>query len=91
MRQFFVALALPLMGCVAGVGDTHAVQPAKDLCAASRLQDLIGKPESVLTAMTLPASTRIIHPKQPVIMDLNPARLNILIDAAGIVNEVHCG
>jgi hypothetical protein len=91
MRHFFMVAALPLMGCMSEAGDTPANQPAGGACAAAELQVLIGQPESALAAMTFSSPTRIIHPRQPVTMDLNPSRLNILIDDSGIVSEVRCG
>lgn len=91
MRRFFIISALPLMGCMVEAGGTPADQSAGGVCAAAGLQGLIGQPESALAAMTFPSPTRIIHPKQPVTMDLNPSRLNILIDANGTVSEVRCG
>lgn len=91
MRHFFMVAALPLMGCMSEAGGTPANQPAEGVCGAAELQGLIGQTETALGAMTFPSPTRIIHPKQPVTMDMNPSRLNILIDEGGIVSGVRCG
>ncbi len=91
MRHFFMAATLPLMGCLAGAGNSAADQPAGGICAAADLQYLIGMPESALSEMNLPSPLRVIHPNQPVTMDLSPSRLNIEIDANGMIKEVRCG
>ena len=64
---------------------------APDSCGAAALKDLIGQPKSALDGRDLAASTRIIHPGQPVTLDYNAKRLNILIDRKGRIASLQCG
>jgi hypothetical protein len=64
---------------------------AANACGAGGMQDMVGKPFSVLAAMTLPAQTRLISPDSAVTMDFNAKRLNIFLDAAGMISSVRCG
>ena len=104
MRLFFAALTmLPLAACVVdmpqlgpvpGVGAPAPGLPGggtNDQCRAASLQGLVGQPDSVLSAMTLPAPVRIVQPGQPMTMDYNPVRLNILIDAGRRIEQIYCG
>lgn len=88
MRRIFAILTmLPLAACVI---DTTPGDP-NDACGASGLASLIGQPESVAAAMTFAQPVRILHPGDAMTMDFNPARLNILIDAKGRIEKIHCG
>nr|WP_284040697.1 I78 family peptidase inhibitor [Phaeovulum sp. NW3] len=66
------------------------VDPGADACGASRLQYLIGQPESVLDGMRFDAPVRVIRPGMAVTMDYRPDRLNIEIDARNRIARVHC-
>ena len=60
-------------------------------CGAAALTDLIGQPQSALDGRDLPPKTRIIHSGQPVTLDYNARRLNILIDRKGRIASLTCG
>ncbi|WP_136683274.1 I78 family peptidase inhibitor [Falsirhodobacter xinxiangensis] len=60
-------------------------------CQTTQYATLIGQPRSVLSAVTVPAGTRIITPDTAVTMDHNPSRLNIEIDARNRISAVRCG
>ena len=83
-RLAFVALALALAGCV-------AAEPQPNACGAAGMQDLVGKDQSVLAAMTLPAGTRVITPGMAVTEDYSASRLNIDLDAQGRITGLWCG
>jgi len=62
-----------------------------DECGASTHAALIGKP---LTEPGVPAegpSVRHIRPDSQVTMDFSPTRLNVHVDAAGMITEFRCG
>ena len=76
-------MVVVLAGCTA--------EPGPDACGAPGLQDLVGRNDDVLAAMTLPAGTRLIYPGAPVTEDFRPERLNIDIDQSGTITGVWCG
>jgi hypothetical protein len=80
------ALLAAVLGLAACVGD-----PGVDACGAAGMQDLVGRDDSVLAAMTLPQGTRVIHPGTPVTEDYRAERLNIDVDQSGRITGVWCG
>lgn len=74
-------------------------EPSADFdsrCDADPIHDLIGKTlDNQLAAKARDQADarflRITRPNQPVTMDYNPQRLNIDIDAAGVILQVSCG
>ena len=87
-------LALLALVPAAACADLPAKMPelgVEDACTASAQQHLVGRDESVLAAVTFPAPVRIIHPNQPVTMDVVPTRLNILVDGNGRITRIYCG
>ena len=79
-----VVLALALAGCV-------PAEPQQNACGAEGMQHLVGKDQSVLAAMTLPAGTRVITPGMAVTEDYSASRLNIDLDAQGRITGLWCG
>ena len=55
------------------------------------MQDLVGKDQAVLAAMSLPQGTRIITPGMAVTEDYSASRLNIDIDARDRIAGLWCG
>lgn len=88
MNKFLVlAAGLALAAC-----KSEPVTTAQnDTCGAQALQNLVGKPENALDSMKFDTTVRIIHPKDAVTMDLRTERLNIDIDANGVIAAVRCG
>lgn len=89
-----LALTLLLGACVpAEPAGPPAADPGgqADACGASRLQGLVGQPETVLATMRFTQTLRVVHPGTAVTMDYSPFRLNILIDATGRIERVSCG
>lgn len=62
---------------------------AQDICGASQYAALIG---SNFAAVTLPAEAniRIIQPDTVVTHDFRPDRVNIIVDANGVITAVEC-
>ena len=68
---------------------TAAEATAQDICGASQYGSLIG---ANLAAVTLPADAniRVIQPDTPVTDDFRPDRLNIIVDANGVITSLEC-
>lgn len=86
MAKAALLLALALAACVA-----EPDLPEQNACGAAGMQDLVGKDDDVLAAMTFPVGTRLIYPGTPVTEDYRPDRLNIDIDQSGRITGVWCG
>jgi hypothetical protein len=69
---------------VAGATDDFTAQ---DTCGASAYQRFIGSP---ISSMTPPANARVIRPGDPVTMDFRSERLNINLDANGVITSLEC-
>lgn len=68
---------------------TAAEATAQDTCGASQYSATIG---SNIAAVTFPADSgiRIIQPDSMVTEDFRPNRLNVIVDAAGIITGLEC-
>ncbi len=63
--------------------------PGEDTCGAAQYAGLVG---SNIAAVTFPADAniRVIHPGDPVTQDMRPDRLNVLLDASGVIISLEC-
>ena len=90
-----LALAVTAVaGCVTVPAPALALKaaPAPDSgCAAGSLQGLVGQPREVLAGVTVIGPMRVVPPNGRVTMDFVPNRVNIALDAAGIITAVTCG
>ena len=69
-----------------------ATDPAlADTCNMAQYAALIGKPATDAGVPPASATVRIIKPGDQVTMDFSPTRLNVDVDAAGVVTGVRCG
>ncbi|MHA7876486.1 I78 family peptidase inhibitor [Roseivivax sp.] len=77
-------------GGAPGDGLQEPGSPDADSCGAEGYRALVGSP---LAAVTLPADldARIIRPGDMVTMDYSESRLNIALDAEGVITRVYCG
>ncbi len=67
---------------------TREEATAQDTCGAAQYASLVG---SSLAAVTLPTgSHRVIAPDTMVTMDFSAERLNIIVDAQGVITSVEC-
>jgi len=64
---------------------------AEDPCGAAEFAVLIGEPVSRFNTQAWKGPARVIRPGQPVTMDYNPLRLNILLDADDRIVGLRCG
>ena len=83
--------AAPLEPPPAAVSPEPASPPAEDACGAARYAALVGQPIASAGAPEPSADVRHIRPDTQVTMDYRADRLNIDIDAAGVVTGVRCG
>lgn len=89
-----IALALLVLACGCdGAAGPSSVPPGSspaDTCGAADYRGLVGAP---LAAVTLPADLddRVLRPGQPATMDYRASRLNIVVDAAGMIVDLRCG
>jgi Peptidase inhibitor I78 family len=65
--------------------------PNTPTCQAQDLQSLVGQPRSVLETMRFGNVVRILEPGAIVTQDYSPTRLNIHLDANGVIVRVVCG
>lgn len=68
---------------------TAAEATAQDTCGASQYQAMIG---TNIAAATFPAGPgiRVIQPDTPVTQDFSPQRLNVIVDANGVITSLEC-
>lgn len=88
MRKFWMiaGVAMTMAGCV----DATSAPTAQD-CGAAQLQSLLGQPQAVLNTMKFSQPLRVIPPMGRVTMDYWAHRLNIDVDARGVITAVRCG
>lgn len=81
------AAALSLGACATD----PAEPPMEDACQASAFQWLVGRPRTDIPG-TLPSPNRVVADNQPVTMDYNANRLNVVWNhETGRVEHVRCG
>ncbi len=99
LRLMLIATCL-LAGCSSpspkSETETAASQPRPETCDTAPVQNLVGKPGS--TEMREQAReragaqrARLIGPDDMVTLDYDSQRLNLWMDASGIVQRVSCG
>lgn len=72
-------------------GPTASPDPDMAACAPGVLTRLVGQPENVLEVVDLQENTRVLRPGMAATTDHRPDRINIEIDADGIIARVWCG
>ena len=95
MKKYLFAV-LPVMMLAACQSPSSAqaeqgVESKMDTCGSSTRQNLVGQPAADIDKSTLPAGARILHPNTATTMDYRLERLNIRVNAEGIVEKVYCG
>jgi hypothetical protein len=65
--------------------------PAADTCNMAQYSALIGKPATDPGVPAAGATVRLIRPGTQVTMDFQPTRLNIDINAEGVITAIRCG
>jgi len=65
--------------------------PAADTCSMAQYAALVGKPATDPGVPAASASVRLIKPGDQVTMDFRADRLNVDINAAGVITGLRCG
>jgi hypothetical protein len=88
------AALMALSACAPTPADSLGGPPEADrveICQAQAFQFLVGRPRADIPAV-LPTPSRVVADNQPVTMDYNPSRLNIVWNhETGRVEHVRCG
>ncbi|MGE0739700.1 MAG: I78 family peptidase inhibitor [Hyphomonadaceae bacterium] len=66
---------------------TREEATAQDTCGASQYRSLVGQQ---IAAVTVPEGVRTIMPDTMVTQDFRADRVNILVDAQGVITSVEC-
>lgn len=65
--------------------------PAADTCNMAQYAAIVGKPATDPSVPPASATVRHIAPNTQVTMDFSPTRLNIDINAEGVITGLRCG
>lgn len=84
------AALLVMAACVAPIVPQDLTASSAG-CGANDRQELLNQQASVLSTEKLPDPHRILRPGQVMSADLNPNRLNVVVDAAETITRVYCG
>ncbi len=87
----YCLMALTACAGLAPAETADPVPPAEDTCRAAGFASLVGQPVSRFDAQARQGPARVIRPGQPVTMDYNPLRLNVLLDANDRIVAFRCG
>ena len=85
-----LVLCLVLAGGCVQAGGPAAPEEA-DACGASGMQRYVGGPETVLHKMKFSQPILVLRPGDAAPADVQPIRMLIYVDAAGIITRVVCG
>lgn len=66
---------------------TAAEATAQDTCGASQYASMVGQN---LAVVTVPESMRTIAPDSVVTQDFRPDRINMIVDASGVILRFEC-
>ena len=95
MKKLILVGAVALSGCGAvsnlGSGTTARapVVGGADTCNAAAYAGLIG--QDAVVALQIPDPKRSYRPDEAVTQDLNPARVNIVLDDTDVITAITCG
>lgn len=76
---------------LAGCLETAATPPPADACGASGFAGTVGTAHEAHDFTAADRAVRIIRPNSAVTMDYRAERLNVDVDANGMVTRVWCG
>ena len=72
-------------------GDAADVRPAPSPCGAAQMGYLVGQQVDEVDLRTLSGNVRLIYPDTMVTEDYRPGRLNLDLDASGVILRPWCG
>lgn len=95
MPFLWVLIGLMLSACQSGQPDPRLIGPPEqpDLasCGGDAVLPLVGQPVASLPATGGWGALRVIWPGMAVTEDYSESRLNVEVDAGGIIQAVSCG
>ena len=92
MKSLFAMAPIVLLAACQSPANTQTAEDAaSDTCGSTTRQTLVGVPAAQINESSLPPGTRILHPNTATTMDFRAERLNIRVNAEGIVESVSCG
>lgn len=84
------ALALALTGCMPTKDAPNEAQAGPGTCSKAEFASLVGTPINS-AELPLTQTYRVIFPDSVVTTDFIEDRLEVIVDANGIVTELRCG
>ncbi|MXP13976.1 hypothetical protein GRI44_04345 [Altererythrobacter confluentis] len=97
-QQYAPQLAAPVSGAAAGPPEARRqTDPASASCGANRGAKFLGQPASdqinaeISQILPAGATMRVVSYGEAVDSDFRNARLNIMLDAGGIIRDLRCG
>ena len=78
------------IGYVMGPVD-KMLPPQPDSCGLAGLPDLTGQPMAHLADFRLQGPLRVLWPGQEITNEIDPARLNAVVDVSGRIQRLMCG
>ncbi|WP_353173685.1 I78 family peptidase inhibitor [Paracandidimonas soli] len=91
MKRLLAVLPVVLLAACQSPAGSQDPEKQADTCGYSTRQTLVGLPAAEINESSLPPGTRILHPNTAATMDYRLERLNIRVNADGIVESVSCG
>jgi hypothetical protein len=85
-HYLFSAIGAVLLGCA-----PIAQGPVVSSCDLSRLNSYIGSQRGALSGLVFTAPMRWIEPDGRISLDYNPGRINVKVDASGLITRIYCG
>lgn len=97
-RQTAAKISTPLPGAAPGPMERGTTtDPAASSCGATGVADFLGQADSpdvrqAIAAKAKPrAGVRIVRPGEAQTQDFNNNRLNVMLDASGVIRDLRCG
>lgn len=95
MPLLWVLIGLLLSACQPDQPDPRLIGPPAQLdlasCGGNELLPLLGQPVATLPATGGWGALRVIWPGMAVTEDYSESRLNVTVDAAGVLQGLSCG
>ena len=84
-------LVAVLAGCTPPEQPMVMITPEIAACEPQALAGYVGAGRDVLSGVRFRVPVRWIEPGGLVALDYNPARINFVLDADGVITRVYCG
>lgn len=92
------AVSTPLPGAAPGPREPRTpTDPAASSCGATKVAEYLGQVDDAVTRRAISekaqprAGIRVIRPGEMYTQDFNNNRLNVMLDAGGVIRDLRCG